>query len=50
MLDFCTNPVLLSLVILLILSALRLNVVFSLVIVAFCGGLLAGMVGCHVRE
>lgn len=30
--DFCTNPVLFSVVILLILSALRLNVVFSLVI------------------
>ena len=43
--DFCTNPVLLSVVILLILSALRLNVVFSLVIAALCGGLLAGMDG-----
>ncbi len=43
--DFCTNPVLLSVVILLILSALRLNVVFSLVIAALCGGMLAGMNG-----
>ena len=43
--DFCTNPVLLSVVILLILSALRLNVVFSLVIAALCGGLIAGMDG-----
>ena len=50
MLDFCTNPVLLSVVILLILSALRLNVVFSLVIAALCGGLLAGMDGASAMK
>ena len=48
--DFCTNPVLLSVVTLLILSALRLNVVFSLVIAALCGGLLAGMDGASVMK
>ena len=36
-------PVLLSVVILLVLSALRLHVVFSLFLAALSGGLLAGM-------
>ena len=48
--DFCTNPVLLSVVILLVLSALRLNVVFSIVIAALCGGMLAGMDGLSVMK
>lgn len=47
---FCTNPVLLSVVILLVLSALRLNVVFSIVIAALCGGMLAGMDGLSVMK
>ena len=37
------NPVLLSVVLLLVLSALRLNVVFSLILASIAGGLLAGM-------
>ena len=48
--DFCTNPVLLSVVILLVLSALRLNVVFSIVIAALCGGMLAGMDGLSAMK
>lgn len=41
--DFLLNPVLISVVVLLILSALRLNVVFSLVLASICGGAVAGM-------
>ena len=37
------NPVLLSVALLLLLSALRLNVVFSLILASVAGGLLAGM-------
>lgn len=37
------NPVLLSVIFLLVLSALRLNVVFSLILASVAGGLLAGM-------
>ena len=48
--DFCANPVLISVVILLLLSALRLNVVFALVIAALCGGLLAGMNGAAAMQ
>ncbi len=43
--ELLQNPVLLSVLVLLILSALRLNVVFSLIIAALTGGLLAGMDG-----
>ena len=41
--DFLTNPVFVSVVLLLILSALRLNIVFSIIIAALAGGLWAGM-------
>ena len=41
--ELLTNPVLLSVAVLLLLSALRLNVLFALVISAFAGGLLGGM-------
>ena len=44
------NPVLISVVILLALSALRLNVVFSLIIAALAGGLLAGMGGVETMN
>ena len=43
--DFVLNPVVLAVVLLLILSALRLNVVFALVISSLFGGLLAKMTG-----
>ena len=43
--EILKNPVLISVVILLVLSALRLNVVFSLILAALSGGLLAGMGG-----
>lgn len=43
MIDFILNPVLISVVVLLILSALRLSVAFSLVIAALCGGMMAGL-------
>ena len=41
--DFLTNPVLVSVVILLVLAVLRLNIVFSIIIAAFAGGLWAGI-------
>ena len=44
-LNIIENPVLVSVVILLLLSVLRLNVGFALVISAFLGGLLSGMGG-----
>ena len=43
--ELIKNPVLISVVIMLILSALRLNVVFALVISATAGGFIAGMDG-----
>lgn len=43
--EILKNPVLLSVVILLVLSVFKLNVVFSLIIAAVSGGLLAGMGG-----
>lgn len=43
--EIIKNPVLLSVLLLLILSVMRLNVVFSLIIAAISGGLLAGMGG-----
>ncbi|MBR2872515.1 MAG: TRAP transporter large permease subunit [Lentisphaeria bacterium] len=43
--ELIKNPVLISVVIMLILSALRLNVVFALVISASAGGFIAGMDG-----
>ena len=45
LLEFLKNPVLISVLILLILSMFRLNVVFSLIIAALSGGLFAGMSG-----
>ncbi len=41
--EFLLNPVLLSVVILLVLSLMRLSVSFSLIIAAMCGGLIAQM-------
>ena len=41
--DFLTNPVLVSVVILLVLAVLRLNIVFSIIIAAFAGGLWSGI-------
>ncbi|MBR4666139.1 MAG: sodium:proton antiporter, partial [Lentisphaeria bacterium] len=43
--ELLKNPVLISVALLLILSAIRLNVVFSLIIAAMVGGLAAGMNG-----
>ena len=43
--DFILNPVVLAVLLLLVLSALRLNVVFALVISSLFGGLLAKMTG-----
>ncbi len=43
--DFVLNPVVLAVILLLVLSALRLNVVFALVISSLAGGLLAKMSG-----
>ncbi len=44
-LELLKNPILISVALMLILSALRLNVVFSLVISATAGGFIAGMSG-----
>lgn len=44
-LEIIKNPVLLSVLILLVLSVLRLNVVFALIIAALSGGMIAGMGG-----
>ena len=41
--DLLTNPVFVSVVILLVLAALRLNIVFSIIIAAFTGGLMSGI-------
>ena len=41
--DILCNPVCISVVILMVLSILRLNVVFSLIIAAISGGLIAGI-------
>ena len=48
--EFIKNPVLISVVIMLILSALRLNVVFALVISATAGGFIAGMDGNAIMD
>lgn len=48
--ELIKNPVLVSVAIMLILSALRLNVVFSLVISATVGGFMAGMDGNAVMK
>lgn len=48
--ELIKNPVLISVVIMLILSALRLNVVFALVISATAGGFLAGMDGNAIMK
>ena len=49
-LELVKNPVLISVAIMLILSALRLNVVFSLVISATAGGFIAGMGGGEIMK
>ena len=49
-LELVKNPVLISVAIMLILSALRLNVVFSLVISATAGGFIAGMSGSEIMK
>ena len=41
--ELLKNPVLISVALLLILSVIRLNVVFSLIIAAMVGGIAAGM-------
>ena len=41
--DFLTNPVFVSVAILLVLAILRLNIVFSIIIAAFAGGLMSGI-------
>ena len=41
--DLLTNPVVISVAILLVLSMLRLNIVFAIVIAAFSGGAIAGL-------
>ena len=48
--ELIKNPVLISVAVMLILSALRLNVVFSLVISATVGGFAAGMGGNAIME
>ena len=50
LLELIKNPVLVSVALMLILSALRLNVVFSLVISATAGGFLAGMNGSEIMK
>ena len=49
-LDIIDNPVITSVALMLILSALRLNVVFSLVISATVGGFVAGMNGSEIMK
>ena len=46
--ELLKNPVLISVALLLILSAIRLNVVFSLIIAAMVGGIAAGMDGTAI--
>ena len=41
--DLLTNPVVLSVVVLLILAVLRLNIVFAIIIAALTGGAIAGL-------
>ena len=48
LLELLKNPVLISVALLLILSLIRLNVVFSLIIAALCGGFLTGMNGSEI--
>ena len=48
--EFILNPVVLAVILLLVLSALRLNVVFSLVISSLFGGLIAKMSGTATME
>ena len=50
LLELLKNPVLISVALMLILSALRLNVVFSLVISATAGGFIAGMNGDAIMK
>ena len=50
LLELLKNPVLISVALMLILSALRLNVVFSLVISATAGGFIAGMNGSAIMK
>ena len=50
MIEILKNPVLISVVIMLVLSVLRLNVVFSLVIAAVSGGFIAGMSGTAIMK
>lgn len=50
LLELLKNPVLISVALMLILSALRLNVVFSLVISATAGGFIAGMSGSAIMK
>ena len=47
MVDFILNPVVLAVLLLLVLSALRLNVVFALIISSLAGGLMAKMGGAE---
>ena len=49
-LELLKNPILISVALMLILSALRLNVVFSLVISATAGGFIAGMSGDAIMK
>ena len=41
--DLLTNPVVISVAILLVLSMLRLNIVFAIIIAAFSGGMISGL-------
>ena len=46
--ELLKNPVLISVALLLILSVIRLNVVFSLIIAAMVGGIASGMDGAKI--
>ncbi len=48
--ELLKNPVLISVALLLILSVVRLNVVFSLIIAAMVGGIASGMDGARIME
>lgn len=50
LLELLKNPVLISVLLMLILSLLRLNVVFSLIISAMAGGLFAGMSSAEIMK
>ena len=41
--DLLTNPVVISVVILLVLAVLRLNIVFAIIIAALTGGMISGI-------